>query len=251
MTPTTPLHRWRDELLNALDSHPGPLQRVTVLDETDSTQDAARRLSARVGEVIVAGRQRSGRGRRGRHWADTGDEGIAVTCVLERRVAQQPMAISAAIAAAQTAEHFVQQSVTIKWPNDVLVSGRKLAGVLIEQIERTALLGIGMNVSQSTWPQSLERRAVSLKQLGVMADRCAVLTVLLGRLNTALQLDEQAIAHEYARRDMLVGHSVRLTTGNRRLTARVLQVDPLRGLLVSEGGCEQWLPAATTTLAPS
>ncbi|MHC4102053.1 MAG: biotin--[acetyl-CoA-carboxylase] ligase, partial [Planctomycetota bacterium] len=143
--PPVPIEQWSDRLQHVLDALDGPLRRVTVLRETGSTQDAAKRMSAEPGDVVVAWRQTAGRGRLGRAWADTGEDGIAVTLVTD---AGPPswLAVASAVGAACAAEALLRRAVGIKWPNDVVVDGRKLAGVLTEQAGGQALIGIGLNV---------------------------------------------------------------------------------------------------------
>ncbi|HRQ74913.1 MAG TPA: hypothetical protein PK098_03240, partial [Phycisphaerales bacterium] len=129
------LASWPDHLQSVLDEINGPLRRIIVLRETDSTQDAAKRFGAQPGDVVTAGRQTAGRGRLGRAWADTVDAGVAVTMVVDCRSlrATEQLATIGAIAAACAVEAVMGARVGIKWPNDVVVDGRKLAGVLIEQ----------------------------------------------------------------------------------------------------------------------
>lgn len=239
--------RWRDELQCVVDANPGPLRRITVFRATDSTQNAARRMNARSGEVITAARQTAGRGRMGRQWADTYDDGIAVTMVLPREDGGR-LAIAGAVAAAHAAEATLNRRVGIKWPNDVIVDGRKLAGVLVEQVANVALLGIGMNVLQTSWPAELADRAVSMRQLGADCTRLNALRALLKAASTALALDERQLVHEYALRDVLVGANATFNVPGERITGTVLQVDPFRGLLVGNDEGEHWLAAATASM---
>ncbi len=137
----TGIEAWTDRLQAVLTDPAGPLRRVIVVRETDSTQDAARRLGAEPGDVVVAWRQTSGRGRLGRAWADTGHEGIAVTFVIDAAPPER-LAPACAVGAARAAEGLLalrgitgeaRGAVGIKWPNDVVAGGRKLAGVLVER----------------------------------------------------------------------------------------------------------------------
>jgi len=239
--------RWHSELQSALDASAGPLGRVTVFRATDSTQDAARRMKAQPGEVIIAARQTAGRGRMGRRWADTEDHGIAVTFVLPREDGGR-LAIAGAVAAAQAAEVLLGRAVGIKWPNDVLADGRKLAGVLVEQVDEIALIGIGMNVTQTQWPADIAERAVSLRQLGADCTRLDALRALLEAAVAAFALNERQLTEEFTARDVLVGENATFDVPGARITGIVLQVDPLRGLLVSNDDGEHWLAAATASM---
>ncbi len=247
------LHTWAPALQRSLDESAGPLKRVVLLRTTDSTQDAARRMNAAAGDVVIAARQTSGRGRMGRLWADTGESGIAVTMVIARQQLQQDvtgrLAIAIAIAAARTAEQFLDRPVGIKWPNDVLVDGRKLAGVLIEQVESVALAGVGMNIAQTAFEGELADRAVSLAQLGAEVPRKEVLCTLLRAANTAIPLTDEQLCEAFAARDVLRGTETAFLVQGQRVAGTVLCVDPLRGMLVrTHDEIEQWLPAAVTSV---
>ncbi len=252
--PGTGIEAWTDRLRAVLGDPNGPLQRVIVLRETDSTQDAARRLGAGPGDVVVAWRQTAGRGRLGRAWADTGDEGIAVTFVIEAAPPER-LAPACAVGAARAAEALLglagteQATVGIKWPNDVVAGGRKLAGVLVEQADGVAAVGIGMNVSQTQWPPDLTDRAVSLVQLGARVDRIDAAASLIGAMNEALRLDDERLRGEFVARDVLAGRRATFRSGGRTITGTVRQIDPMLGLIVrTDRQDEVHLPAATTTV---
>lgn len=180
-----PLASWHDRLQAVLDAGNGSFRRVIVVRETDSTQDAARRLAAGHGDVVVAWRQTAGRGRMGRAWADTGRQGVAVTFVTPA-APHLDLVKATAAGAAEAARKLLGRPAEIKWPNDVLVDGRKICGVLIEIADGTAFVGVGMNVGQTQWPQELAGRAVSLAQLGAAHDRIEVLEALLASVGQRL-----------------------------------------------------------------
>jgi len=274
------LHLWADVLQAAVDARCRHFSRVYVLNETDSTQDAAVRLGAGMGDVITTGRQTAGRGRLGRAWADTADQGVAATFVLEtnpmpRRAAscgdaghsvQAPgtlasheehgttpsvvpsgLAIAAAVGVARAVETLIGRTVGIKWPNDIVVDDRKLAGILIERWADHLLLGIGINVTQSAWPSDLAPTAVSLRQCGASCDRLAVLETLLTALDEVLTEPDTTLRQAFAERDVLQGTVARFRSDGREVAGRVMAIDPLAGLRVRTADGETvTLPAATT-----
>ncbi|MHC5024031.1 MAG: biotin--[acetyl-CoA-carboxylase] ligase, partial [Planctomycetota bacterium] len=216
------------------------LHRVFVLASTSSTQDAAARIGAVPGDVVVAGRQTSGRGRRGRAWADTGDAGVAVTVVLP--AAPPPrLAVACAVATAEGVEVVLGRAAGIKWPNDVVIDGRKLGGILIEQSGGVARVGIGLNVLQDDWPEDLAGRAVSLRQLGAGTDRLGTLEALLPAIDGALGRSDGVLAAAWAARDTLTGTISTFRADSRTVSGRVLRVDPYRGLAVGTPGGDVWL----------
>ena len=132
--------------------------KVLLLDEVSSTQDAAIEHELQSGDVCVSFNQISGRGRRGNFWDGTG--GVAVTVVLDSIQPHIPIAVAVTLAG-QLNNLIPHATVGIKWPNDLLVNGKKLAGILIEQRQGRYLVGIGVNVLASPLPTS-----TSLNEIG-------------------------------------------------------------------------------------
>ncbi len=147
----------------------------------DSTNEEARRL-AEAGQEgplwITAARQTAGRGRRGRAW--TMAEGNLAATLLLRPDASQAvtgqLSFAAALAAAEMVQHFASTAaVTVKWPNDVLAEGRKIAGILLEggaQKDNKAWLAIGIGVNLAHHPDGTPFPATSLPQLGIAPPSC-------------------------------------------------------------------------------
>jgi BirA family biotin operon repressor/biotin-[acetyl-CoA-carboxylase] ligase len=154
--------------------------------ELDSTNSEAQRLAAsgETGPVwIIADRQTAGRGRRGRIWStDTGN--LATTLLLRPDAPPAivgQLSFAAALAAAEMASHFAPKAtITVKWPNDVLAEGKKLAGLLLEAGPGWLAVGIGVNLASA--PEGTEFPATSLAQLGIAAPSSdEALTVLAAR----------------------------------------------------------------------
>lgn len=241
--------RWRRALAPLVQQPDSIVDRIVVLDETPSTQDECRRLTDRPGLLVTALRQTAGRGRLGRQWADDRGEGVALTIA----VAPQPperLSVASAIAACEAAERFVGRRLSIRWPNDIMASGRKLAGILIEQHGPLALIGIGVNVNQPAWPESLEEIAISLRELlDSPQDRITVIHRIVSQLGDALGRDDDRLTAAFQDRDLLAGTTQHFTIGRERITGTVVRIDPLRGLLVRTVHGQRFLPAATTSLA--
>lgn len=247
MSESVPLEDWPHRLEAAIE-HSSRLRRVLVVRETNSTQDAARRLNARDGDVIVAWDQTSGRGRRGRSWA-CGTDGVALTFVLEPE-SRVSRSIFGAIVAAKTIESFLGRLVQIKWPNDIHVDGRKIAGVLIEQDDDRAVMGIGMNVGQREWPPDLQGIAVSLHELGATVDRVEVIERLFEMWDESIMNEDGEGGWEayFTRRDCLTGKAVRVRHDGRTHTGRLKRLNPFRDLVIETASGEVRLPAATTAI---
>ena len=224
-----------------------------TLAETPSTQDAPQTRDARAGSVIATWRQTAGRGRFGRAWEDTASAGVAATFVVHTQAAER-LALASAIAAAETCEHALSNAgaittVGIKWPNDIVVAGQKLAGVLIETRENRAFIGIGINVMQARFEGELESRATSLSMLGSVTDRLDVLCVLLTSLARALGSSDDTLIAAFLRRDALRGTRALFATPTGPVEGEVCSIDPMRGLVVRTDVGERFLPAHSTSVA--
>lgn len=170
------------------------------LASVGSTMDEAAAWAAEGaphGALVVAEHQRGGRGRHGRAWDAPPGQSLLFTVVLRPglpadRVGLVPLAAGLAVAEAAEA---LGAAAAVKWPNDVRVGGRKLAGVLAETTwsrgRACVLLGVGMNVAQDAFPPPLDRAATSLRlETGQPVPRLAPLRPILDRLGDRLALAE-------------------------------------------------------------
>lgn len=187
------------------------LPRVVVFNEVTSTLDVAHRLGeagAPAGTLILADAQTAGRGRMRRSWRSDPRAGIWLT-VLERPMRDDALGVLAlriALALAPALDRFTARPTQLKWPNDIHVNGKKLAGVLVEARWRGAhldwlALGIGINVHT---PTDLDAAG-----LNPGTDRVEVLSAIVPGLRAAAikpgLLDREEIA-QFAARDLAVGH---------------------------------------------
>lgn len=176
MTDVASIRHWPDRIESLVERIGPPLRLCRVIAECGSTQDQARPLG--LGAVVVAGRQTAGRGQRGNTWADTGDGGLAFSVVLEATTKpDRSRDIAEAIAVGLS--EVMPRRLRVKAPNDVMLDGRKLAGVLIEQADGLAVIGVGINVGQPEFEPTLAETAVSLAQAGVACERMRVLELVL------------------------------------------------------------------------
>ena len=208
-----------------------------MLQSTASTNDDVRRLvseGAPEGTVVVAERQWAGRGRLGRTWESPDRVGLYLSILLRpdeppEHLGRYP--IAAAVAVCETCRRFAGDRVGLKWPNDVLAGGRKLAGVLAEMRQGGSgaelTLGIGINVEQSAadFPGALRVWATSLRLLGngVAVERDAVAAALLETLASTIEELRRGAWKEVAERFLRYapdaqGKRVRLAAGGEGLT---------------------------------
>lgn len=196
----------------------------------DSTNERALRAiaegGARDGDVHVALGQTSGRGRLGRVWQSPPGEGLYMSVVLlpPAPIVAGALTMGAGLALADAAGSLgLAEGLALKWPNDLLVHGAKLAGILVETRGLDAaqphyVVGIGLNVAQRAFPAELEReRAVtSLRLCGIACSvdeaRERVLAMLPRRLEQA-RADHPALAADYLRAAELEGRLVQVRCG--------------------------------------
>ncbi len=139
--------------------------RIIELDEVDSTNEYAKRIAGNSpeGTVVVAKRQTAGKGRKGRSW-ESPDGGLWLSVILKPGRIDQRLVFVGALAVVDTLADFGIPS-GIKWPNDVWVSGRKIAGILTEgKGGEYIVLGIGLNVNNPI-PEELRESATSMFEL--------------------------------------------------------------------------------------
>lgn len=157
--------------------------------DVPSTNDVALALAERgaeEGRLVIANAQSAGRGRQGRAWASPAGAGLYFSAVLKPHARAVPLlTIAAGVAVAEGIQTATGLSPRLKWPNDVYVSERKVAGVLAEAGSDVhyVILGIGINVLPAAYPPEIASRATSLEgELGRAVDRGLLLTECLSAL---------------------------------------------------------------------
>jgi BirA family transcriptional regulator, biotin operon repressor / biotin---[acetyl-CoA-carboxylase] ligase len=197
---------------------------------TGSTNEHARALAAAGaphGTLVTADEQSAGRGRQGRVWTAPPRAAVLMSLVLRQPEPSLPLAAAVAVCEALPVE------TRIKWPNDVWIEGRKVAGILVEgrPQEGWAVLGIGLNVTTTDFPEELRETATSLRLAGVETTTEATLAALLESLDKwlARPLDETLAA--WRERDALRGEQVRWAGGE----GTAAGVDETGALLVDTG----------------
>jgi BirA family transcriptional regulator, biotin operon repressor / biotin---[acetyl-CoA-carboxylase] ligase len=215
------------------------------LRETTSTNDRARELAtagAPHGTLVTAGVQTAGRGRQGRTWTAPAGSALLLSLILREADPLLPLRCGLAVA------DLAGPQARVKWPNDVLVDGRKVAGSLVEgrPQEGWAIVGIGVNaaVDVSTLPPDLRGRAGTL---GRRPDELeAALDELLGALERRLTDPADAVVADLRQRDALYGRTVAWAAG----TGVAAGIDARGGLRVRlAAGLEKVLDAGEVHLS--
>jgi BirA family biotin operon repressor/biotin-[acetyl-CoA-carboxylase] ligase len=214
---------------------------VHALDVIDSTQSEAQRLAAAgapEGTVVTALHQRAGRGRRGHDWWDAPGQSLLASVLLRPTgpvTAAPQLSLVGGLAVADALVAVASVPARIRWPNDLLVDGRKVCGILAEAASDGAgdgvgagasagrlhhvILGIGVNLAQTAFPEALADRATSLRLVtGRAPEADVVLAAVLEQLGRHYETWRAggfaALRAAWLERSTLPGQPVRLPDGS-------------------------------------
>ena len=247
----TPDRLHADDLLSRLGGATRVVGRdIRVFQETTSTNDVVEKLArdgVKEGVVVLAEAQTKGRGRLGRKWLSAAGQGLWLSVLL--RPALRPQAatqvpILAATAVSRAIHQQTGLTPAIKWPNDILLNGRKAVGILTElhgELDRIGYLivgiGVDVNLIQADFPPDLRRIATSLRQeLGSPVDRAELAAALVRELDADYQRvctgQFAALAGEWADQCVTLGKTVRIQIADRVVQGRAEALDEDGALLV-------------------
>ena len=223
---------------------PGLEQRIHYFPEIDSTMDTARQLArkgAREGTIVIAEVQAHGRGRLSREWLSP-KGGIYFTLILRPRISPiyaPRMNLMASVAVATTIKKFLGLNAKLKWPNDVLIEGRKVCGILAEMnaemdVVNFVNVGIGINANASI-PQ-FEKTATSLKgALGREISRKGFLIVLLGEIEQwQPRLMKEDLLEEWKRLSATLNKDVKIVAPGEVIVGRAIDIDTTGALIIKQ-----------------
>jgi len=202
-----------------------PGRQIDWFDSLDSTMIEARR-DPQPGRIVGAEEQTAGIGRHGRKWISESGAGLYVSIVL----AAKPIPVVMLALGLATRE--AVGNADLRWPNDVLVNGKKCAGVLAQLEGDTIIAGIGINVSQTEFRDDLETPATSLRLEGVQIAREDLLVALVELVDRYTGLDSDEILQRFTNASTYVfGKRVRVEAGLEGVTCGL---DPAGFLRVRE-----------------
>lgn len=248
----TPLSAWADLLEPVWPRGP-----VAVYAQTASTQDVCRGRPE--GFLCVAGRQTAGRGRLGRAWVAPADQTLTLSFTAPPDLSHGRLSLAVPVAVCRALAPLLAPAglaPAIKWPNDVFVGRRKLAGILIEVENGLPIVGLGLNVGTRAedFPEDLRDKATSLAALGCLpsgGDRLPVLLDLLPELDRVLEemrAAPDAVLVQW--RSLALSFPASFRCDGVIYSGEVLDVDADRGLVLRlVSGEITHLPAARTTTA--
>ena len=241
--------------------------KIYAFDTIDSTNNCARALAgcwAEEGTLVFAERQTAGKGRLGRSWLANPYENLTFSLVLRPTLPPEALnllPLYAAVAVAEAIEHETGLSVECKWPNDLLIGGKKSAGILLEgSLKEEGLdyvvLGIGVNVNQTLFPDDIARGATSLKmEAGREIDRVLLLREILKTLETRYTAIMKKGFHNllplWLSRTTMLNKEISVTQNGTVISGIVKGLSPEGALILDAGGTEKTLFAGDVTILGS
>ncbi len=255
-------------------------RKVIVYDRTSSTNDVAAEYARNpdnAGLAVFAEEQTAGRGRGGAKWCGAHGDGLLFSIVLvDCEVNSELLSLTCAVAVAEGIGQVGGHQARIKWPNDIVLAGRKVAGILLEsKVEKSLkcqvsslktsnvkpqtsnlpihIVGIGINCHQNveSFPPELRETATSLDLVsGTQCRRATVARSVLTSLDHWLQVagrNKQQVIETWSRLSTQLGQRVTLSYNKRRFTGNCIGVDPEKGLILQlDGGGIRMFDAAHT-----
>ncbi len=241
--------------------------KIFTFETIDSTNTCARALAgcwAEEGTLVFAERQTAGKGRLGRSWIANPYENLTFSLILRPTLPPEALnllPLYAAVAVAEAIEHETGLSVECKWPNDILIGGKKSAGILLEgSLKEEGLdyvvLGIGINVNQTSFPDDIAPRATSLKvQAGRDIDRILLLRQILRTLEihytAIMKKGFQNLIPLWLSRTTMLNKEISVAHDGTVLSGIVKGLSPEGALILDAGGTEKTLFAGDVTILGS
>lgn len=241
-------------------------RKLFLFDLIDSTNDCARMLAeagVEEGAVVIAEEQTQGKGRQGRRWEAERGANLLFSILLRPEFLQGRsglLTLAAAVATAEAVERSGPFRVEAKWPNDLLIGGKKFTGILIETSivqDRLAyaIVGIGINVNQRRFPDDLSARATSLALLaGSEFDRTALLCAVLSAFESLYQDVREGrpgrVLADWKRRSPMLGRDVELQTPSGPVRGKALDLNADGALIVDINGNPSVCYAGEVTAIP-
>jgi BirA family transcriptional regulator, biotin operon repressor / biotin---[acetyl-CoA-carboxylase] ligase len=227
-------------------------KKIIILEEVESTNDEIKKhLKEDEGLVIIANSQTQGRGRLGRNWHSPKGTGVYFSALVSPKIKPElfpPITLATGLATVIALQNFSKSPPYLKWPNDILINGKKVSGILCELCENnpfSVIIGIGINVNQEIehFSETLKNIATSLLlENGTKVDKEELIISLITSLDKVygdfLKNGPATIAKQWTRHTDLFGKKITLVRGGIVYTGTALRLteEGKLEILSSEGG---------------
>lgn len=210
----------------------------TLLTSKDFTQN---------GTVLLAEFQSKGRGRKERTWTSNAGQNLTFSVLLKNNINEQNINLinfAASLSVAQSIENLFQLDVELKWPNDILVQGKKIAGILLESTSKgnkinKVVVGIGINVNQPNFPGKFDIQPTSIRrEFKVTVSREKLLSELLNIYENSLELIETnpvKLLNDWRSRCKMLGEKVKIIENDKLRTGIFEDIDDNGYLILKTG----------------
>lgn len=238
-------------------------RKILVYNQTSSTQTIAAEYAKNKGNdglAIFAEEQNAGRGRADNKWHGSRSDSILCSIVLnDIKINSELLSLTCAVAVAEAIGGSAKGEAKIKWPNDIMLNGKKVAGILLESKTdnsgSTCIIGIGINCHQKkvSFPLELQSIATSIDiESNSTSDRISLakrlLTSMEHWLEVAAQTSEKVI-DQWCNLSVQLGHRVKIIYNSREFAGNCIGIDPEKGLILQlDTGGVRMFDAAHTTI---
>ena len=237
---------------------------VLVYNRTSSTNDIARRYAQdkkNDGLAIFAEEQTAGKGRAGNKWLSRRSDSILCSILLiANKLNPELLSLACAVAVADAIGKRPGRQAKIKWPNDIILNGKKVAGILIEATSNNnrniCIVGIGINCHQqeNDFPAELQKTATSIDiETRSVLDRIHLAKRLLSSIDHWLEVaqqNKQDVIDQWHSLSIQCGHRVTLLFNGKKFTGYCIGIDPDKGLILRlDTGGIRMFDAAHTSIA--
>ncbi len=236
-------------------------EKIILLDQVDSTNEYAKKLllQQNISEntAVVADHQVKGKGRLGRVWKSPPGVGLWMSFILKPQLKPDQFFLityMASVAVAEAVEQMTSLSAELKWPNDVLLNGKKCCGILLESVTKDSqpyvIAGIGINVNQTEFPLALQDTATSLRiESGRAWKRHELFSEILSRLGALYPSLDRSILEKWKLHSNLFGRKVDVTQANHTFEATAIDLADDGALIVEREGKHQNIYAADVRIS--
>ncbi len=221
-------------------------KKVLIYNSTSSTNDVAAEYAKNAkndGLVIFAEQQTIGRGRGSNRWfSGYGDSLLCSVLLAKSALKAELLSLTVAVAVAEAIGKISRYHTKIKWPNDIIINNKKIAGILLESKthtnRRSFAIGIGINCHQSrdSFSSELQKTATSIDiEAHTKCDRITLAKRLLSSLDHWLDVagkDGEAVINQWKNLSTQLNHRVKLLYNNREFVGTCIGIDPRKGLIV-------------------
>jgi BirA family biotin operon repressor/biotin-[acetyl-CoA-carboxylase] ligase len=239
-------------------------RKILVYNRTSSTNDIAAEYAKNKGNdglAIFAEEQTAGRGRAGAKWLSGCSDSILCSILLTScKCNPELLSLACPVAVAEAVGKIAHSHAKIKWPNDIILNGKKVAGIMVESKivndRNVYIVGIGINCHQkkTSFPHELQSTATSIDiESCSICDRISLAKRLLSSLDHWLEVAEDAnkkIIDRWRKLNILLNQRITVVYNGRKFTGNCIGVDPEKGLIVQlDRGGVRMFDAAHTTIA--